>query len=138
MQGALLLPAQPLLDGRQTAQGGSRGCATPQALDLPPAPRVQRWIGNATWADVAIIWARNSETNQVNAFIVRKGNPGYRWAHWSGSSFEREVTRPVAFRRVCMACTVPCPLLTNLVLFHQPQLPPTLPPPGLLGSAKKM
>lgn len=45
-----------------------------------PLPRVQRWIGNATWADVAIIWARNSETNQVNAFIVRKGNPGYRWA----------------------------------------------------------
>lgn len=37
----------------------------------------KRWIGNATWADVAIIWARNSETNQVNAFIVRKGNPGY-------------------------------------------------------------
>jgi acyl-CoA oxidase len=37
----------------------------------------KRWIGNATWADVAIIWARNSESNQVNAFIVRKGNPGY-------------------------------------------------------------
>ena len=37
----------------------------------------KRWIGNATFADVAVIWARNSETSQVNAFIVRKGNPGY-------------------------------------------------------------
>ncbi|EFN54177.1 hypothetical protein CHLNCDRAFT_24792 [Chlorella variabilis] len=37
----------------------------------------KRWIGNATWADIAVIWARNSETSQVNAFIVRKGNPGY-------------------------------------------------------------
>lgn len=38
----------------------------------------KRWIGNGTFADVAIIWARNEETKQVNAFIVRKGNPGYR------------------------------------------------------------
>lgn len=38
----------------------------------------KRWIGNGTWADVTVVWARNSETNQVNAFIVRKGNPGLR------------------------------------------------------------
>lgn len=37
----------------------------------------KRWIGNGTFADVAIIWARNEETRQVNAFIIRKGNPGY-------------------------------------------------------------
>lgn len=37
----------------------------------------KRWIGNGTWADVIIIWARNEETKGVNAFIVRKGNPGY-------------------------------------------------------------
>ncbi|KAI7841971.1 hypothetical protein COHA_004498 [Chlorella ohadii] len=37
----------------------------------------KRWIGNAPWCDIAIIWARNSESGQVNAFIVRKGNPGY-------------------------------------------------------------
>lgn len=36
----------------------------------------KRWIGNGTWADVAIVWARNTDTKQVNAFIVRKGNPG--------------------------------------------------------------
>ncbi|RMZ53518.1 hypothetical protein APUTEX25_003340 [Auxenochlorella protothecoides] len=38
----------------------------------------KRWIGNATFADVVIVWARSSETGQVNAFIVRKGNPGFR------------------------------------------------------------
>ena len=39
----------------------------------------KRWIGNGTWADVAIIWARNEETREINAFIVRpKENPGYR------------------------------------------------------------
>jgi acyl-CoA oxidase len=37
----------------------------------------KRWIGNGTFADVIVVWARNEETGQVNAFIVRKGNPGY-------------------------------------------------------------
>ncbi|XP_002969089.2 acyl-coenzyme A oxidase 4, peroxisomal [Selaginella moellendorffii] len=38
----------------------------------------KRWIGNSTFADVAVIFARNTETNQINGFIVRKGTPGYR------------------------------------------------------------
>jgi hypothetical protein len=25
----------------------------------------KRWIGNGTWADVVVVWARNSETGQV-------------------------------------------------------------------------
>jgi alkylation response protein AidB-like acyl-CoA dehydrogenase len=25
----------------------------------------KRWIGNGTWADVVVVWARNSETRQV-------------------------------------------------------------------------
>ncbi|GAB4822041.1 hypothetical protein N2152v2_009087 [Parachlorella kessleri] len=37
----------------------------------------KRWIGNATWADVIVVWARSSEDGQVNSFIIRKGNPGY-------------------------------------------------------------
>eukprot|EP00891_Asterochloris_glomerata_P004595 jgi/Astpho2/4595/Aster-00172 len=39
---------------------------------------LKRWIGNATFADVVVIWARNLETKQINAFVVRKGNPGYK------------------------------------------------------------
>ncbi|CAL5230083.1 g13540 [Coccomyxa viridis] len=38
----------------------------------------KRWIGNATFADIIVIWARSSETKQVNAFIVRKGAKGLR------------------------------------------------------------
>lgn len=38
----------------------------------------KRWIGNGTFADIFVIWARNSETKEINAFIVRKGNPGIK------------------------------------------------------------
>ncbi|WP_424493289.1 acyl-CoA dehydrogenase family protein [Salinimicrobium sp. GXAS 041] len=38
----------------------------------------KKWIGNATFADVIIIWARDEESNQVKGFLVRKGNPGFK------------------------------------------------------------
>jgi len=37
----------------------------------------KKWIGNATFADVIIIWARDEETNEVKGFLVRKENPGF-------------------------------------------------------------
>ncbi|MCS6809403.1 MAG: acyl-CoA dehydrogenase family protein, partial [Bacteroidota bacterium] len=37
----------------------------------------KKWIGNGTFADVAIIWARDEETNQVKGFLVEKGTPGF-------------------------------------------------------------
>ncbi|KAF8073233.1 ACX4 [Scenedesmus sp. PABB004] len=37
----------------------------------------KRWIGNGTWADVTVVWARSSVDGQVNAFLVRKGAPGF-------------------------------------------------------------
>lgn len=37
----------------------------------------KKWIGNATFADVIVIWARDEADNQVKGFIVRKGNPGF-------------------------------------------------------------
>ena len=47
------------------------GCATPVVI----------WgggsTGNATFADVVIIWARNLDTKKVNAFVVKKGTPGF-------------------------------------------------------------
>ncbi|RXH81834.1 hypothetical protein DVH24_036175 [Malus domestica] len=36
----------------------------------------KRWIGNSTFADVLIIFARNTTTNQINGFIVKKNAPG--------------------------------------------------------------
>lgn len=39
----------------------------------------KKWIGNATFSDVTIIWARDEDTNRVKGFIVRaKENPGYK------------------------------------------------------------
>eukprot|EP01095_Lingulamoeba_sp_RSL-Kostka_P004402 TRINITY_DN1560_c0_g1_i1.p1 TRINITY_DN1560_c0_g1~~TRINITY_DN1560_c0_g1_i1.p1 ORF type:complete len:410 (-),score=135.19 TRINITY_DN1560_c0_g1_i1:202-1431(-) len=32
----------------------------------------KRWIGNGTFADITIIWARNSENGKVNGFVVEK------------------------------------------------------------------
>ncbi len=36
----------------------------------------KKWIGNATFADMIIIWAEDEEDKQVKGFLVRKGNPG--------------------------------------------------------------
>tara|TARA_R110002072_G_scaffold85225_1_gene193012 strand:- start:104396 stop:105760 length:1365 start_codon:yes stop_codon:yes gene_type:complete len=38
----------------------------------------KKWIGNATFSDVTIIWAREKETNKVKGFLVRKGTPGFK------------------------------------------------------------
>ena len=38
----------------------------------------KKWIGNSTFADVIIIWARDVDDNQVKGFLVRKGNPGLK------------------------------------------------------------
>ncbi|XP_019178042.1 PREDICTED: acyl-coenzyme A oxidase 4, peroxisomal-like isoform X1 [Ipomoea nil] len=36
----------------------------------------KRWIGNSTFADILVIFARNASTNQINGFIVKKNVPG--------------------------------------------------------------
>ncbi|RZK81025.1 MAG: acyl-CoA dehydrogenase, partial [Pedobacter sp.] len=36
----------------------------------------KKWIGNATFSDVNIIWARDLDDNQVKGFLVRKGTKG--------------------------------------------------------------
>nr|GLL20175.1 acyl-coenzyme A oxidase 4, peroxisomal-like isoform X1 [Ipomoea trifida]GMC68519.1 acyl-coenzyme A oxidase 4, peroxisomal [Ipomoea batatas] len=36
----------------------------------------KRWIGNSTFADILVIFARNTSTNQINGFIVKKNAPG--------------------------------------------------------------
>ncbi|MDN4614439.1 acyl-CoA dehydrogenase family protein [Leifsonia sp. F6_8S_P_1B] len=37
----------------------------------------KRWIGNATFSDITVIWARNAEDGQVLGFIVPTSTPGY-------------------------------------------------------------
>lgn len=38
----------------------------------------KKWIGNATFSDLTIIWARDLDDQQVKGFIVRKENPGFK------------------------------------------------------------
>ena len=37
----------------------------------------KKWIGNATFADVTVIWARDEADNQVKGFLVEKDTPGF-------------------------------------------------------------
>ncbi|HLS95749.1 MAG TPA: acyl-CoA dehydrogenase family protein [Sphingobacterium sp.] len=37
----------------------------------------KKWIGNSTFSDITIIWARDVDDGQVKGFIVRKENPGF-------------------------------------------------------------
>jgi len=37
----------------------------------------KRWIGNATFADLTVIWARDVDDDQVKGFVVEKGTPGF-------------------------------------------------------------
>jgi glutaryl-CoA dehydrogenase len=36
----------------------------------------KKWIGNASFADLVIIWARDVEDHQVKGFVVERGAPG--------------------------------------------------------------
>jgi glutaryl-CoA dehydrogenase len=37
----------------------------------------KKWIGNATFADVLVIWARDVDDNEVKGFLVKKDTPGF-------------------------------------------------------------
>src|SRR3989454_7008212 len=38
----------------------------------------KKWIGNATFSDVTVIWARELADNQVKGFIVENSTPGFK------------------------------------------------------------
>ncbi|MEU9311926.1 acyl-CoA dehydrogenase family protein [Streptomyces sp. NPDC048256] len=38
----------------------------------------KRWIGNATFADHIVVWARDVDDDQVKGFVVDKGTPGFK------------------------------------------------------------
>lgn len=38
----------------------------------------KKWIGNATFADLVIIWARDLDDGNVKGFVVEKNNPGFK------------------------------------------------------------
>ena len=50
----------------------------------------KRWIGNATFADLIVIWARD-EDGHVGGFLVEKGAPGYEAEVITGKTAKRAV-----------------------------------------------
>jgi len=54
----------------------------------------KRWIGNATFADVTIIWARDEEDGQVKGFLVEKGAEGFSTELITGKMGKRAVWQP--------------------------------------------
>ncbi|MFI9594006.1 acyl-CoA dehydrogenase family protein [Nonomuraea sp. NPDC052265] len=37
----------------------------------------KRWIGNGTFADLVVVWARDADDGHVKGFVVEKGAPGF-------------------------------------------------------------
>jgi glutaryl-CoA dehydrogenase len=37
----------------------------------------KKWIGNSTFSDINVIWARDEASGQVKGFVVEKENPGF-------------------------------------------------------------
>jgi glutaryl-CoA dehydrogenase len=61
----------------------------------------KKWIGNATFADVTVIWARDEADNQVKGFLVEKGTPGFTAEKMEGKMALRVVQNALITLRDC-------------------------------------
>src|SRR5258708_1416320 len=64
----------------EVGSGASRGLTTTARREGEPwvLNGKKNWIGNARFADVTVIWARDVEDDQVKGFLVEKGTQGFR------------------------------------------------------------
>jgi glutaryl-CoA dehydrogenase len=51
----------------------------------------KRWIGNATIADVVVVWARSDEDDEVKGFLVATDTPGYAASVITGKGASRAI-----------------------------------------------
>ncbi len=51
----------------------------------------KKWIGNSTWCDIVIVWARDEADQSVKGFIVRTSLPGYSAEMMQGKIAQRTV-----------------------------------------------
>ncbi len=51
----------------------------------------KKWSGNASFADVNCIWAKRTDTGEVNGFLVERGMPGYLIEPVNGKISKRAV-----------------------------------------------
>lgn len=63
----------------------------------------KKWIGNSTWCDVVIVWARDEADRQVKGFIVRTALPGYSAELMQGKIAQRTVHNGlITLKDVCV------------------------------------
>src|SRR5579864_7338368 len=64
----------------EVGSGASRGLTTTARRegDTWVLNGQKKWIGNATFSDVTVIWARDETNDQVKGFLVEKGTPGFK------------------------------------------------------------
>jgi glutaryl-CoA dehydrogenase len=63
-------------EGGSDVAGGLRTTATRDG-DTWILNGAKRWIGNATFADLIVVWARDVADNTVKGFVVEQENPGF-------------------------------------------------------------
>jgi glutaryl-CoA dehydrogenase len=62
--------------GGSDVAGGMRTTAKREG-DVWILDGAKKWIGNATFADYVVVWARDVDDNHVKGFVVEKGTPGF-------------------------------------------------------------
>ncbi len=62
--------------GGSDVAGGMRTTARREG-DTWVLDGAKKWIGNATFADYVVVWARDVDDNHVKGFVVEKGTPGF-------------------------------------------------------------
>jgi glutaryl-CoA dehydrogenase len=63
----------------EVGSGAARGLTTTARRDGDEwvLDGQKKWIGNAPFADVTVIWARDVDGGQVKGFLVERGTPGF-------------------------------------------------------------
>jgi glutaryl-CoA dehydrogenase len=57
------------------------------------------WITNGSVADVAVVWAKDSEDNEIHGYLVEKGTPGFSSLDIHGKfSMRASITSELAFQ----------------------------------------
>jgi glutaryl-CoA dehydrogenase len=63
----------------EVGSGASRGLETTARRDGDGwvLDGRKKWIGNASFADLTVVWARDADDGQVKGFVVEAGTPGF-------------------------------------------------------------
>ncbi|MBZ4319471.1 acyl-CoA dehydrogenase family protein [Streptomyces huiliensis] len=63
-------------EGGSDVAGGMRTTARREG-DTWVLDGAKRWIGNGTFADLVVVWARDTADGEIKGFVVPKGTPGF-------------------------------------------------------------